>query len=45
MDPKYSSLLPEIVACTNMVEDYADRIDKACVEYYETRKTEFPNLS
>lgn len=45
MDQINTSILADVVACKDIVEDYADRIDKACVEYYETGKFLFPNLS
>ena len=45
MDTANTSLLAEVVACRHIVDDYAKRLDDACVEYYETGKTLFPNLS
>jgi len=45
MNQVNASLLAEVVACRHIVEDYANRLDIACVEYYDTKKTEFPNLS
>jgi len=45
MNHEYSSRLAEVVACRDIVEDYTNRIEKACVEYYESGKTEFPSLS
>ena len=39
------SKLAEVVPCRAMVDDYSKRLDEACVEYYETGKTEFPALS
>jgi hypothetical protein len=45
MNQENASLLAEVVACRHTVEDYANRIDIACVEYYENGKTLFPHLS
>jgi hypothetical protein len=40
-----ASLMAELVACRQLVEDYTQRIDEACSEYYQTGRFEFPNLS
>jgi hypothetical protein len=45
MDPTNAPLLVDIVACLHLVEDYTRRLDDACVEYYQTGKYQFPNLS
>ena len=45
MEPTIASLLAEVVACRHIVDDYAKRLDEACVEYHETGKSVFPNLS
>ena len=45
MKTDVTSLLAEVAACRHIVDDYARRLDDACVEYYETGKSLFPNLS
>ena len=45
MNTTQSTLLSEVAACRDVVEDYTKRIDDACVEYYNTGKFLFPNLS
>ena len=40
-----TSLLADVVACRQVVDDYARRLDDACVEYYATGKSQFPTLS
>jgi hypothetical protein len=45
MERAPASLLAEVVACRHIVDDYAGRLDAACVEHYETGKSLFPHLS
>jgi CHAT domain len=45
MNEADTSLLAEVIACRHAVEDFANRYDEACAEYYQTGKTEFTNLT
>jgi hypothetical protein len=45
MSTAKASLLAEVVACRYLVEDYTKRLEDACVEYYESRRINLPNLS
>ena len=45
MNRNLEEALTALAASKILVEDYSNRIEAACVEYYETGKTEFPNLS
>ncbi|TCO79632.1 hypothetical protein EV699_11816 [Plasticicumulans lactativorans] len=45
MTAETPSLIADLAACRQIVEDYVKRLDAACEEYYATGKYLFPSLS
>lgn len=45
MTTEIASLIADLAACRQIVEDYVKRLDAACEEYYATGKYLFPSLS